>query len=225
MTTSSTPRRGLALAGRHAKLALLIRPLINLAAPALVYLLLRPHLHSDITALVIGAAIPTAYTVVVLLWRRRLDPVGVFALACFAIGLILAVATDGNELVFKLREDLWTGPLGLIFLISTAAGHPLFFTLLQLATRRCTEIAERLRHPNAHRICAVTTWVIGVILLVHALVMVALALTTSTATFLAIQRPISLTIIAGGLVPLVVWIRRQRPNTSVPDRHGNPGVR
>ena len=42
--------------------ALLIRLMINLAVPVLAYVLLRPHVHSDITALVIGAAVPTAYS-------------------------------------------------------------------------------------------------------------------------------------------------------------------
>jgi hypothetical protein len=36
--------------------ALLIRLTINLAAPVLAYVLLRPHVHSDITALVGGVA-------------------------------------------------------------------------------------------------------------------------------------------------------------------------
>lgn len=87
-----------------------IRLVINLTLPVLAYILLRPHVHSDVAALVAGAAIPAAYTAGVLLWRRRLDAIGVFAVACFAIGLLLVAATGGNELVFKLREDIWTAP-------------------------------------------------------------------------------------------------------------------
>ena len=104
--------------------ALLIRLMINLAVPVLAYVLLRPHLHSDITALVAGAAVPTAYSAGVLLWRRCLDAIGIFAIVCFAIGLLLVVATGGNELVFKIREDIWTGTLGLACLISVAAAGP-----------------------------------------------------------------------------------------------------
>ena len=192
--------------------ALLVRLMINLAAPVLAYVLLRPYVHSDITALVVGAAVPTAYTVGVLLWRRRLDAIGVFAIVCFAIGLLLVAATGGNELVFKLRGDIWTGPLGLACLISVAACRPLFFVALQLAARRNTQIAERIGDPQARRISAVTTGVIGVILLVHALVMVALALTTSTTVFLALKEPVSLAIVVGGLAALVWWIRRQYPS-------------
>ena len=191
--------------------ALLIRLMINLAVPVLAYVLLRPHLHSDITALVAGAAVPTAYSAGVLLWRRCLDAIGIFAIVCFAIGLLLVVATGGNELVFKIREDIWTGTLGLACLISVAAGRPLFLVALRFAARRNAQIAERISDPPARRIPTVTTAVIGVILLVHALVIVALALTASTTTFLALKTPLSLAIIGGGLAALVFWIRRQHP--------------
>ncbi len=214
---------GQALQGQQGMPALLIRLTINLAAPVLAYALLRPHVHSDITALVVGAAVPAAYTVGIALWRRRLDAIGVFAIACLAIGLLLVVATGGNELVFKIREDLWTGLLGLACLISVAARRPLLLVILQRAGRRNAEIAERLGAPQARRIPAVATGVIGLILLVHAVVVVALALTTSTTTFLALKQPVSLPIVGGGLAALVWWIRRQYQSQRIqPARHQAP---
>ena len=211
MTPPAAPPYGPASGGRQGMPALLIRLMINLAVPVLAYVLLRPHVHSDITALVAGAAVPTAYSAGVLLWRRRLDTIGVFAIVCFAIGLLLVVATGGNELVFKVREDIWTGTLGLACLISVAARRPLFFVALRFAARRNAQIAERISDPQARRIPTVTTAVIGVVVLVHALVMVALALTASTTTFLALKAPLSLAIVGGGLAALVFWIRRQYP--------------
>jgi hypothetical protein len=198
---------------------LLIRLTINLAAPVLAYVLLLPHVHSDITALVVGAAVPAAYTVGVALWRRRLDAIGVFAIVCFAIGLLLVVATGGNEVVFKIREDLWTGPLGLACLISVAGRRPLLLVILQRVARRNTEIAERLGDPQARRIATMATGVIGLILLVHAAVVIALALTTSTTTFLALKQPVSLPIVGGGLAALVWWIRRQYRSRRIQPAH------
>jgi drug/metabolite transporter (DMT)-like permease len=203
--------------------ALLIRLTINLAAPVLTYVLLRPHVQSDITALVIGAAVPAAYTAGVALWRHRLDAIGVFAIVCFGIGLLLVVATGGNELVFKIREDLWTGPLGLACLISVAARRPLLLVILQRVARRNAEIAERLGDPHARRIPTVATGVIGLILLVHAVIVVALALTTSTTTFLALKEPVSLPIVVGGLAALVWWIRRQYQSPRTQHRQGSQG--
>jgi hypothetical protein len=92
--------------------ALLIRLMISLAAPVLAYVLLRPHVHSDITALVVGAAIPAAYTVGVALWRRRLDPIGVFAIACLAIGLLLVVAPAGTSSCSKSGKICGPGRSG-----------------------------------------------------------------------------------------------------------------
>jgi hypothetical protein len=195
--------------GRRGMTALLIRLMINLAGPVLAYVLLRPHMHSDITALVVGAAVPAAYTGAMLLWRRRLDAIGVFAMACFAIGLLAVAASGGNELVFKLREDIWSGVLGLACLISVATRRPLLTVVLRLAARRSADIAERASSPQARRISTVATGVIGVILLVHALAIVALALTTSTTTFLALKGLLSLAIVGGGVAALVLWIRRQ----------------
>jgi hypothetical protein len=200
--------------GRPGILALPIRLVINLAAPVLAYALLRPHVHSDLIALIIGAAVPIAYTVGVLLWRRRLDAIGVFAIVCFVFGLLLVLVTGGNELTFKLREDIWTGPAGLACLISVAMRRPLFAVVLRRAAQRNPDIAGRVGDPQVRRIMTVTTAGIGVILLVHALIMVALALTTSTATFLAVSRPLSLAIVGGGLAALVWWIRNQHVGRS-----------
>ena len=129
----------------------LARLVVNFLAPVLAYLLLRPHLHNDITALVIGAAVPIAYTAALFLLRRRVDAIGVVAIVCFVIGLLLVIATGGNELVFKLREDIWTGPLGLACLISVAVRRPLIFLVLQLIARRNPRVAQRLQRPETRQ--------------------------------------------------------------------------
>lgn len=195
---------------RRALLEPATRLVINAALPVVVYLLLRPHLRSDLTALIIAAAIPAGYTAAVLVWRRRLDPVGVVAIVGFATGLLLVVATGGSELVFKLREDIWTGPLGLACLISAAIHRPLLLAALRLVARRNAQVAERIRQPGVRRITTVSTVVIGALLAVHAVVLVVLAVSTSTSTFLAVSRPVSWLIIGSGLAGLVVWIRRER---------------
>jgi hypothetical protein len=76
--------------------------------------------------------------------------------------------------------------------------------------RRNVQVAERIRQPGVRRITTVSTVVIGALLVVHAVVLVVLAVSTSTSTFLAVSRPVSWLIIGGGLAGLVVWIRCQR---------------
>lgn len=210
MTASGRPHRDGTTQQRRAALPLLVSLVISAVLPVLAYLLLRPRVHSDVTALVIAAAIPAAWTAGRLLLRRRLDPIGIIAVAGFAFGLLLLAATGGNELAFKLREDIWTGPLGLACLISVAVRRPLFLLALQVAARRNDRVAERIRNPATPRIATVSTVVIGLILLVHALILVVLALAASTATFLALSRPVSWLTVGCGLAGLVWWIRRQR---------------
>lgn len=189
--------------------------LVSAAVPLLAYVLLRPHVQSDTTALLIAAVIPTGYTAGVLLWRRRLDPVGViavggFAVGGFAVGLLLLVATGGSELAFKLRDDAWTGPLGLACLVSVVVRRPLLGLVLRVSADN-VGAGQRMRGSGARRIAAVATAVIGTTLVVHAVAMIVLALTTNTATFLAVSRPVSWTIVGGGLATLAWWIRHQRP--------------
>jgi hypothetical protein len=203
-----TSRHSLLPRTPQATAALLLRLVVNVAAPVLTYVLLRPHVHSDVIALVIGAAIPIAYTCVVLAWRRRVDPVGVFAVVCFVLGLLLVIATGGNEFVFKIREDIWTGVVGLACLVSLAVRRPLFLVALRLVARRNPQVAQRIQRPGMDRISTVTTAAVGVILLLHAAVVI--ALTTSTTTYLAISRPVGLAILGGGLALLVWWITRYR---------------
>lgn len=205
--------RGTAPPSRKLILALLVRLVVNGAVPVLAYVLLRPHVHSDVTALVVGAAIPLAFTAGVFAWHRRLDPAGVIAVVCFGIGLLVVAATGGNELAFKLREDIWTGPLGLACLVSAAVRRPVLLLVLQFLGRRNADIAERIRRPGARRICAVSTVTIGLILLVHAVTMIIFALTTSTAVYLAVSRPVGWVIVGGGLAALVAWIRLQHRRT------------
>jgi hypothetical protein len=209
---------------RRKALTLLARLAINAALPVLVYVLVRPHVASDLTALIIGAAIPIAYTVAIALWQRRLDPVGTIAVAGFCAGVVLAIVTGDNEFVFKIRKDLWTGPLGLACLISVAVHRPLFLLALRLAARRNAKIAAIavIGSPQTRRIAAVTTVVVGTILVVHAVAMIVLALVTTTTTFLAVSKPISWAISVTGLAPLLWWIRRQLSNPTSKE-HDPPG--
>ena len=233
MTPSAASPHGPAPQGRQGMPALLIRLMINLAVPVLAYVLLRPHVHSDITALVIGAAVPTAYSAGVLLWRRRLDAIGVFAIVVLrdrpASGGShrrerARVQAPGRHLDRDARAglpDLRGGAPAPVPRRSATRGAPQ------------SQIAERIGDPQARRISTVITGAIGVILLVHALVIVALALTASTTTFLALKAPLSLAIVGGGVTALVFWIRRQYtgrrnrpPATKLPelqDRQHGPG--
>jgi hypothetical protein len=75
----------------------------------------------------------------------------------FGLGLLLVIATRGNEFLFKVHEDLWTGRLGLACLISLAARRPLGMVVLQLVARRSPQVAQRIQRSGVGRIATVTT--------------------------------------------------------------------
>ncbi|WP_147450883.1 VC0807 family protein [Streptomyces hoynatensis] len=199
--------------------------LVAWVAPLLAYALLRPHTGSEVTALALGAAIPVAFTLGEFLWHRRVDPVGAVGCAGFVLALAAAALSGGNSFVLKLHDTWLTGPLGLAMLISAAMRKPLLAVVLRFAMARRGPApglaAPGLAAPGlaAPGLAApglagragrgplmVLTALIGALLLVHALVIVALALALPTGTFLSVSRPVGLAVLGVGSLPLL-WYR------------------
>jgi hypothetical protein len=172
--------------------------LLSLAAgflvPFAVYFLVRPHVGSDAVALAIGGAIPTAWTLVRLLWQRRLDPIGVLAVLGFGVELLVAVLTRGNAFALKLQEAPLTGAFGLVCLVSVAIQRPLLPTVLRFMG---------LERAAVMRKASLITLVIGATFLIDALVRVVLAATLATNTFVAVSREVNWAILGLGILVLV----------------------
>jgi hypothetical protein len=162
--------------------------------PFAVYFLVRPHVGSDAIALAIGGAIPTAWTLIRLLWQRRLDPIGVLAVLGFGVELLVAVLTRGNAFALKLQEAPLTGMFGLACLVSVAIRRPLLPTVLRFMG---LERAAMMRQAS------LVTLVIGATLFIDALVRVVLAATLATNTFVAVSREVNWAILALGIFVLV----------------------
>jgi hypothetical protein len=171
--------------------------LITWLVPLAAYELISPHLHSDLLALTIGAAIPAVVTLGTYLFRRRVNVIGLISVVGFAIGLAVSVFTGGNELAIKLHEPALTGLAGLILLGSAAIGRPLFL------------LAQRLRGAALNkRKATVLSLLLGATLLVHGIVITILAITLPTSTYLALSRPIGLPIVAIGIGVMFLYGRR-----------------
>ncbi|TNC23440.1 VC0807 family protein [Amycolatopsis alkalitolerans] len=190
----------------------------NAVLPLAVYLVLSPRLHNDVLSLGIGAAIPVVLTAAGFAIRRRLDPVGVSATVMFGIVLIVLGLTGGNPLVLKLHDAIVTGPLGLVLLVSAAIGRPLLLVAFRMiASRKGADIPAG---PAQRRALSVMTALIGALLFVHAALLLVLALTLSTSTFLAIGRPIGWAVIAAGAVGVVTY--RRHLHTALHNRVKSP---
>lgn len=186
--------------------------LLNAALPLVLYLVLAPHL-GDVLALALGAAVPVMVTVVGIAVRRRVDPIGVFAIATFAVVLVVLALSGGNPLVLKLHDAVVTGPLGLIGLASVAVRQPLLLFVHRLATKR--GIAGKLTGAAQRRALSGLTGLLGAILLLHAALILVLALALPTSTFLAAGRPIGWAFLALGLLCVLAYRNRLRTGPKV----------
>jgi hypothetical protein len=185
---------------------------VSAVAPLICYELLRHLVGSQVTALLIAAAIPVAWTVGNLAVRRRLDPIGALSAAGFGIGLLM-LAVTGSAFAFKIHDGVLAGAIGVVCLASMAIRRPLALVLLP----------KSVSWPGMTR-RTVANWVTGiwgVVLAADAAVIMLLAATLPTATFLAVQHPVGLTFIAAGIAG-VIWRRRHRP---APRPGGSPQAR
>jgi hypothetical protein len=186
--------------------------LLSAVAPLIFYEQVRHLVGSQVTALLIAGAIPVAWTAGNLAVRRRLDPVGALSAAGFGIGLLMLEVT-GSTFAFKIHDGVLAGSIGVVCLASMAIGRPLFGLLLP----------KSVAWPGMTR-RTVANWVTGiwgVVLVADAAVIMLLAASLPTRTFLAIQHPVGLTFIAAGIAG-VIWRRRHRPAAQ---RSGCQGAR
>ncbi len=174
---------------------------VSFVVPLLLYVLLRPRVGADTTALALAGAVPTAWTAARLAWRRRVDPIGAFSVGGFSVTLLGTALLHGNPLLLEVQEAPLTGAIGLAALVSVAVRRPLLSPVLRLLRRPA---------PPGSRQVGVATAIIGATLLIDASTRMALALILPTTTFLAVHREISWIVLGSGLALLLLSGRGAR---------------
>ncbi|MBV8219145.1 MAG: hypothetical protein JO325_11825, partial [Solirubrobacterales bacterium] len=102
-----------------------IRLIAGLAVPLVVFFALLGVLGNATGALAIADGIPIVWLLVYGIWRRKIEPIGLIALAVFALALVLSIAFGGSGLPLALRRAVFPGTVGLACLISLAVRRPL----------------------------------------------------------------------------------------------------
>jgi uncharacterized membrane protein len=187
--------------------------LIGAVAPFVVYELVRGPIGSDAMALAIAGVIPAVWVIVE--WRRsrHIDPIGAISLAGFALGLIVAAASGGNELVLKLRESVFTGIFGIVCLVSLWWGRPplMFFIGRMLSAgddpERIAAYDELATIPEAKRVFVHITAMWGIGLVGEAVLRTVMALALPTGTFLAVSPGVAM-VIFGSLFAVTIRYSR-----------------
>src|SRR5207302_489380 len=74
--------------------------------PLVGYVLLRPHVGSDATALAAVMVFPLLDIVIERHRHGRFEPIGIISLIGIAVGIVGAVVFHGNATLLKVRESL-----------------------------------------------------------------------------------------------------------------------
>jgi len=183
---------------------------INFVVPLVAYHLIRPHTDSSAMALALVGAIPVVWTLAVLAVRRKVSTLGVVGIALFAVGVLISWVSGGSTLAMELQDPVIFGLFGIACLVSIAVGHPLHQVILRAMGRsnaRYSQVADRAA---ASGTSMVSTLIIGLAFVTHALAVAVLAFTQSTSTFLALQNPVGLPFIGLGLLGLFIYGSRQQ---------------
>jgi hypothetical protein len=208
-----------------------MRLVAALLLPLIAFVVLVRSLGNATEALAITEAIPGLWLLAYAVWRRRIEPVGLTALALFAIALLLPIALGGSSLPLERHLAVFPGAVGLACLISLAARRPLL-SIASARTRLARPEATDATHPNldtpaAQHILATLTAIIGVMLSTDAAAQIALALTVSPSTFGIVARVASYVIIGTGLAVCGLYLRRvrgrlQHEDKAPPDQESKP---
>lgn len=192
---------------------------VNVLLPFACYSLLQPKV-GDVRALLASAAPPIVWSLGEFARRRRIDAVSLFVLVGIALSL-LAFAGGGSARFLQLRENLVTGAIGVIFLVSAAIGKPLIYQLARAgAARQSAKAAAEIEKvkDNAHfrRTMTFMTLVWGFGLLAATAVACVLVFTLSIRTYLLVSPFVGYGTM-GALALWTVWYsRRARRRRTAP---------
>ena len=190
------------------------RLLAGLALPVIAFLVLLKLIGNATGALAVTEAFPVAWVVGYAIWRRKVEPIGLFVVVGFALALGLTFVFGGRPLPLELRRSWFPGVVGLACLISLALRRPLLLAAADKVGGAHREEAagagRDLDSPGARRTLSTLTAIIGVTGTADAVAQITLALTVSTTQFVVLARIASYTIIGSGIAVGALYVRHVR---------------
>ena len=184
---------------------------VNLLLPWLTYRLLIP-ITTEFAAIAWSAAPPTLWSILELIRHRKVDALSLLVLAGIALSLA-ALLFGGSPRMLMVRENLFTAPIGLLFLVSLLMKKPLiYFAAHAVASRQDPEAAARFeaawQRPTVMHCLRVMSLVWGLGLVVQGLLLGWMAWTWPVERFLILSPIIGYGLL--GLLGLWTWYYRGR---------------
>jgi hypothetical protein len=189
----------------------LVEIVVNVALPYGVYSLLQPR-YGDVRALIASSAPPILWSLAEFARKRRVDAVSLFVLIGIALSL-LAFLGGGSVKFLQLRENLVTGAIGLVFLVSAAIGKPIIYQLAVAGAARqsasaAAELVNLKDNVNFRRTMTFMTLVWGFGLLAATAVACVLVFTLSIKMYLLVSPFVGYGIM-GVLALWTLWFSRR----------------
>ncbi len=185
---------------------------LNALVPFVLYVVARPLFTDDSTPLLIAGAIPVVRTGTLWAIRRRIDWIGVYAIFGFIFAVAISALSGGNSFLVEIHDQLLTGTVGFVLLISAAVNRPILLPLLQIFSPVDLESSSRTA---LYKRISVLTVLLGLVLFGDAVIHIVMALTLPTEVFLGVSRVVTFALLGGALV--IRWGTRRRA--------GGPGIK
>lgn len=185
----------------------------NLVLPWLAYRLAEP-LWGEFGGLLASALPPLLWSSIELIRHRRLDALSIIVLSGIALSL-LALMLGGNPKLLLVRESLFSGLIGLAFLVSAPFGKPLVYHLARaMALRQGPDsdgaaFDDWWQQPGSSQMLRAITVGWGIGLTAEASLRGWLAWHWSAERFLLLSPFISYGLM-GAMILWTVWYRRRR---------------
>ena len=200
--------RGMAL------LRMLPTLLINAAAPFAINMLARSYM-SSVDALLLASSVPALFTLGSLIWKRRIDVVGVLVIVGLLLSAVFALLFKSPQLLL-LQSSAVNGLLGVGMLLSLLFPRPaLFYVMRSILTQndpqRLASFNADWSFPQFRAFYRNLTTVWGCVTVAHVVLL----------TFLVFNLPISLMLVLSpilsfGVITLaahwsMVYFRKNKP--------------
>jgi hypothetical protein len=122
---------------------------VNLGGPWLVYKLVSPH-YGDFIALAASALPPMLWSGYELARFRKIDALSIIVIAGILLSLA-AVGFGGSPRMLMVRENIFSVPIGLAFLLSLVLKRPLIYYLANATMARNSPAAQAQFQANWER--------------------------------------------------------------------------
>jgi hypothetical protein len=193
------------------KTGMVVEVLVNFVLPWVCY---RIALQSmgETGALILSAVPPITWSLLVIVWFKRLDAVSLLIVAGILLSL-LAMTFGGSPRLLLLRESMVTGLVGGALLVSMLCPKPLMYYLAESTTAKHSpeeagQFSMLWTRPGFVRIMYVTSWVWGTALISEAALRAILAWTIPVDRFLLLSPLISYSIYFA-LIGWTFWFVRR----------------